>query len=173
MKTSVFIATSLDGFIAREDGGIDWLPAFGEEDYGYQAFFDSVDVLVMGRNTYELARGFGAWPYGDTPVVVLSHRGVEIPAELTATVECLAAPPGEVLERLAARGLRHAYIDGGKTIQGFLSEGLIHELTLTRVPVLLGRGIPLFGPLAGDVHLEHLETRSYPDGLVQSRYRIA
>ncbi|ACL74249.1 dihydrofolate reductase family protein [Thioalkalivibrio sulfidiphilus] len=173
MRASVFIATSLDGFIAREDGGIDWLPAFGKEDYGYQAFFDSVDVLVMGRNTYELARGFGAWPYGDTPVVVLSHRGVEIPPDLAATVECLAAPPGEVLERLAARGLRHAYIDGGKTIQGFLSEGLIDELTLTRVPVLLGRGIPLFGPLAGDVYLEHLETRSYPDGLVQSRYRIA
>lgn len=172
MRASVFIATSLDGFIAREDGGIDWLPAGGDEDYGYQAFFDSVDTLVMGRNTFELARSFGPWSYGDKAVVVLSRRGVQIPPELAATVECLAASPPELLERLAARGARHAYIDGGKTIQGFLAEGLIHELTLTRVPVLLGRGIPLFGPLAHDVRLEHLQTRSYPDGLVQSRYRI-
>jgi dihydrofolate reductase len=176
MKASVYIATSLDGFIARENGGIDWLEstqvASGNEDYGYKAFMESVDVLVMGRNTFELVLTFGEWPYGDKPVVVLSSRGVTIPDRLPKTVEGMTGTPLQVAQQLAARGWAHAYIDGGKTIQAFLNAGLIQEMIVTRIPILIGRGIPLFGPTTADVPLEHVETRSYPTGVVQSRYRV-
>ena len=173
MKVSVFIGTSVDGFIAREDGAIDWLTAFESgEDYGYAEFFASVDALVMGRHTYESVLTFPEWPYGDKRVVVLSSRPVEIPAHLSATVELMSAPPREVVRRLAERGFRHLYVDGGRTIQAFLRDGLIDELIITRVPILIGRGIPLFGPLPGDTGLRHLETRSFANGLVQSRYEV-
>jgi dihydrofolate reductase len=175
MRATVYCATSLDGFIAREDGGIDWLPTSegtGEqEDYGYQAFFASVDALVMGRNTYELVRGFGAWPYGDKRVVVLTNRHLELSPEQAETVEVMAGPPLEIVDRLAARGATHLYVDGGKAVQGFLAAGLIDRLILTRVPILLGRGIPLFGPLPHDLAWEHVGTRSFANGLVQSEYR--
>ncbi|GJL60984.1 MAG: deaminase reductase [Nitrospirales bacterium] len=172
---TVFIAISLDGFIAREDGGIDWLPGVGEdgtEDYGYHEFIDSVDAIVMGRNSYEMALSFGAWPYGKKPVVVLSSRTVAIGQDIARTVESMHAPPHEVVQRLAGRGWRHLYIDGGKTIQGFLREDLIHRLIITTVPILLGTGIPLFGPLSREIHLQHLETRPFANGLVQSHYEV-
>lgn len=176
MKATVYIATSVDGFIARANGAIDWLPGGGategSEDYGYQAFMDSIDAIVMGRNTFALALCFGSWPYGDKPVVVLSSRGVDIPADIAGTVESMSAPPREVVRRLAERGYRHLYIDGGRTIQGFLAESLIHRLILTKVPVLIGKGIPLFGPLRADVRLRHIETRQFDDGLVQSAYEV-
>lgn len=176
MKCSVFIATSLDGFIARLNGGLDWLPeaggTFGSEDYGYRAFFDSVDALVMGRNTYELARLFKEWPYCGKPVVVLSSQYPGTLTRLMEGADGISASPAALVALLAGRGARHLYVDGGKTIQGFLDAGLIHELTITRVPVLLGEGIPLFGRLARDIRLDHLETRSYANGLVQSRYRV-
>lgn len=175
MNASVFIATSLDGFIAREDGAIDWLPQPSDtgEDYGYQAFMDTVDVLVMGRHTYETVLSFGAWPYPETPVVVLSHRPLGIPEPLTGSVERMEGSPRIIVQRLADRGLTHAYVDGGRTIQGFLADGLIQRLTITTVPVLLGEGIPLFGPLPHDVPLQHLDTRAFPNGLVQHRYAVA
>jgi dihydrofolate reductase len=171
MKTTVYIATSVDGFIARENGGIDWLPG-GGEDYGYQEFIDSVDAIVMGRNTYELVLSFGSWPYGEKPVIILSSRQVDIPDDIARTVESMSAPPREVVMRLTERGFRHLYIDGGKTIQKFLSEGLIHRLIITKVPILIGTGIPLFGPLPHDVRLHHLETRQFENGLVQSKYEV-
>lgn len=176
MRLSVYIATSLDGFIARKDGGIDWLPT-GEsaagEDYGYSAFMQSVDVLVMGRNTYELVRSFGGeWPY-TKPVIVLSSRKLDIPADLAPAVAQLAGEPDDVVSQLAARGFTHLYIDGGVTIQRFLRAGLIDQLILTRIPVLIGSGIPLFGELEADVQLTHLETNAYANGLVQSRYAVA
>lgn len=174
MEATVYIATSLDGFIARDNGAIDWLPVGGDpgEDYGFREFFDSVDALVMGRNTYELVLTFGGWPYGDKPVVVLTSRSLEIPEAHRGRVEVMAAPPREVVRRLEERGLRRLYVDGGKTVQGFLAEGLIQRLIITRIPVLIGRGIPLFGPLPQDIHLRHVETRQYPSGLVQSEYQI-
>ena len=185
MKASVYIATSLDGFIARENGALDWLPGADggggdgpgdgpgdSEDYGYHAFMATVDAIVMGRHTYETVRGFGDWPY-DMPVVVLSSRPVDIPTELKQSVEAMAGAPKEVFYRLADRGFEHLYVDGGATIQRFLRAGLIGRLTVTRVPVLLGSGIPLFGPLDRDIHLRHVETKSYASGLVQSIYDTA
>lgn len=175
--SSVFIATSLDGFIARPDGSIDWLlqattrvPA--GEDCGYQAFMDTVDVLVMGRKTFEQALSFDPWPYAGKPVVVLSQRGVEVPTALCHEVSTSAEAPAALLARLSATGARKLYIDGGQTIQRFLRAGLIDELTITVIPVLLGAGRPLFGPLDADVTLTHVETRAYPFGFVQHHYRV-
>lgn len=177
MKASVFIATSLDGFIARENGDLDWLPGVGAgeggEDYGYKAFMGTVDVLVMGRNTYEKVLTFGDWPYGDKPVVVLSSRSLRIPSHLVRTVEAMSCSPSEVISRLSARNAKYLYIDGGKTIQGFLNAGLIRRFIITRIPILLGGGIPLFGPLTRDIKLRHIETRYFSNGLVQSTYEIA
>ena len=174
--TSVFIATSLDGFIARPDGSIDWLlqantliPA--GEDCGYQAFMDTVDGLVMGRKTFEQAQGFDPWPYTGKPVVVLSHQEVAVPAALRDSVSVSSESPADLLARLSSAGARRLYIDGGQTIQGFLRAGLIDEIIITVIPVLLGNGIPLFGPLDADVALTHVETRAYPFAFVQSHYR--
>jgi dihydrofolate reductase len=176
IKASVFIATSVDGFIARPDGGLDWLPEPGgdadDEDYGYQAFIDSVDAIVMGRNTFESVLGFDSWPYGAMRVVVLSSRPVEIPEAIADTVESMTASPREVLRRLAARGMAHIYVDGGRTIQGFLRAGLIQRMIITRIPILIGRGIPLFGPLERDVRVRPTATCQFPNGLVQIRYEV-
>lgn len=173
MKAVVYIAVSLDGFIARRDGSLDWLPgADGSaegEDYGFGAFMETVDALVMGRRTYEKVLTFGEWPYR-VPVVVLSSQPPEGPASQRPGVEWMSCPPGEVIERLSARGAELLYIDGGVTIQRFLDAGLIDRLILTRVPVLIGNGIPLFGPLRKDIPLRHVETRSFATGLVQSVY---
>ena len=177
IKASVFIATSLDGFIARTNGDLDWLTgaesAPTEQDYGYQEFMDTVDTVVLGRNTFELVSSFDAWPYGGKRVVVLSSRPNAIPPHLADDVEWLSLPPRRLVERLDVRGASHLYVDGGKTIQGFLKAGLIDELTITRVPILIGAGIPLFGPLGHDVRLAHTATRYFENGFVQSKYRVA
>jgi dihydrofolate reductase len=171
MNASVFVGASVDGFIARPNGGLDWLPAGGGEEHGYEAFMASVDALVIGRNTYETVLGFDAWPYGEKPVFVLSTRPLP-PAPAGAVVEHMAGEPADIVSRLAARGFRHAYVDGGITIQRFLRAGLIQRLIVTRVPVLIGSGIPLFGELPRDVLLRHVATRQYPSGLVQSEYVV-
>lgn len=179
MIAGVFIGISLDGFIAREDGAIDWLTAAGDpttgqgEDYGYQAFFDSVDAVVMGRNTYELVLGFGgAWPYGKKPIIVLTTRSFEIPPRIADTVETMSAPPEEVVRRLEERGMERLYVDGGRTIQAFLAAGLIRRMIISRLPVLIGTGIPLFGPVPADIRLRHVDTRTYAGGIVQSEYEV-
>jgi dihydrofolate reductase len=172
MRASVFIATSLDGFIARVDGGLDWLPPGGGEEHGYDAFMATVDALVIGRKTFETVLTFDAWPYGEKPVVVLSTRPLA-PAHPGAVVERMSGPPVEIVAQLDARGVRHVYVDGGITIQRFLQAGLIQRLTITRIPVLLGAGIPLFGPLQSDLLLRHVATRQYASGLVQSEYEVA
>lgn len=177
MKCSVFIATSLDGFIARTNGDLDWLPGSdgvaGGEDYGFSDFFASIDTLVMGRNTYELALTFKEWPYHGKNVVVLSRGFPAAPKHLAEGVTGTSASPAELVQRLAASGSRHVYVDGGKTIQSFLRANLINEMTITRIPVLLGEGISLFGPLAQDVHLAHVSTRAFDSGFVQTRYQVA
>ena len=173
-RCSIFIATSLDGFIARPNGDLDWLDRANAtvpegEDCGYQAFMDTVDILVMGRHTYEKVRTFGAWPY-EKPVVVLSSRPVDIPPEIDATRS--DESPRALHDRLSAAGAQRLYIDGGFTIQRFLSADLITDLTITIIPVLLGQGVPLFGPLSQDLSLTHRETLSYPFGFVQLKYEI-
>ena len=176
-RARAFIATSADGFIAREDGAIDWLErahagAPAGEDFGYRAFFDSVDALVMGRHSFELVRGFEPWPYGDKPLVVLTRQGVEVPPALRERVSTSAEAPRALLERLGATGLRSVYVDGGLTVQSFLREGLVDELIVTTVPVLIGRGRPLFGPLLSDAALVLVDSRAYPGGCVQNRWRV-
>jgi dihydrofolate reductase len=172
---TVYIATSLDGFIAREDGGLDWLPPIegsGEGDYGYREFFDSVDALLMGRNTYDVVRAFDKWHYGTKPVIVLTHRPLDKPKSPAANIQAMSGTPPKIFARLASQGARHVYIDGGRVIQQFLAAGLIRRLIITRIPILLGRGIPLFGPIPQDIPLRHVRTQSYPSGLVQSEYSI-
>ena len=144
-----------------------------EQDYGYHAFMDTVDTIVMGRNTFELALTFDPWPYSGKKVVVLSSRSPAVPPHLMDSVEWLSLSPQHLVERLTAQGATHLYIDGGKTIQGFLNADLINELIITRVPILIGTGVPLFGPLNHDIKLTHLETRQFENGFVQSTYRVA
>jgi dihydrofolate reductase len=173
MTVSVFIGTSVDGFIARPNGDLDFLPEGGGEPHGYNEFIASVDAIVIGRNTFEKVLTLGPWPYGDKRVVVLSSRPIDLSAASGGLVEQMAGSPAEIVSRLAASGAHHLYIDGGITIQRFLCAGLIQRLIITRVPVLIGDGIPLFGTLPRDVRLRHVATRNYPSGLVQSEYHIA
>ena len=172
MKASVFIGTSLDGFIARADGTLDFLPPGGGEPHGYDEFMATVDALVIGRKTFETVLGFTTWPYGEKPVFVLSTKTLA-PAPLGAVVEHMSGEPSEIVAQLAARGIQHIYVDGGITIQRFLQAGLIQSLIITRVPVLIGDGIPLFGALPSDIVLKHVATRQYRSGLVQSEYVVA
>ncbi len=172
MKLSVFCGVSVDGFLARPDHGLDFLDAGGQEPHGYEEFFSSVDVVVIGRRTFEVVRGFGGWYYGKKPVVVLSSGALDFSSIQGGVVEQRSGEPAEIVKQLAARGFQHAYIDGGVTIQGFLAAGLIDRLVVTRVPVLIGEGIPLFGRVPRDIVLRHVETRTYQGGLVQSEYEI-
>jgi len=171
MKASVFIGTSLDGFIARPNGEFDFLPAGGGEPHGYEEFMATVDALVIGRKTFETVLAFDTWPYGKKPVFVLSTHPLAA-APGGALVEHMSGDPIEIVSQLAARGIQHIYVDGGITIQRFLRAGLIQRLIITRVPVLIGAGIPLFGALERDLALTHVATRQYPSGLVQSEYAI-
>jgi dihydrofolate reductase len=171
MLATVFCGVSVDGFIARPDGGIDWLPQV-TEDHGYTELMATVDALVIGRGTYETVLGFAEWPYGRTPVIVLSTRALDLSAHRGYPVEQMGGEPAEIVARLAARGMKHIYVDGGITIQRFLRAGMIQRLIVTRVPVLIGQGIPLFGPLDADVPLRHVRTRDFPSGLVQTEYLI-
>ena len=172
MTVSVFIGTSLDGFIARPNDDLDFLPEGGGEPHGYDEFMASVDALVIGRKTFEKVLTFEAWPYGDKRVVVLSSRPVDLSRAVGGVVEQMAGPEAEIVSQLAASGAHHLYIDGGITIQRFLRAGLIQRLIITRVPVLIGDGVPLFGSLQHDIRLRHVATRHYPSGLVQSEYHV-
>lgn len=172
VKASVFVGTSLDGFIARANGDLDFLPPGGGEPHGYEEFIATVDALVIGRKTFETVLTFDTWPYGDKPVFALS-TSMLAPAPLGAVVEHMSGDPKEIASQLDARGIRHVYVDGGITIQRFLQAGLIERLIITRVPVLIGNGIPLFGTLPRDIRLSHVATRHYPSGLVQSEYLVA
>jgi dihydrofolate reductase len=171
MRVSVFVGTSLDGFIARADGALDWLPE-EPEPHGYDEFFASVDTIVIGRKTFETVLGFGVWPYTDKRVVVLSSKPLELPVVASGTVQQMSGSPAEIVKKLTDQGAQHLYLDGGITIQRFLRAGLVDRLVITRVPVLIGSGIPLFGSLEGDVRLRHVATRHYPSGLVQSEYEV-
>ena len=171
MKASVFVGTSLDGFIARPNGVLDFLPPGGGEPHGYDEFMATIDALVIGRKTFEKVLAFDERPYAGKRVFVLSTRRLA-PAPRGAVVTRMSGDPRTIVTRLAARGIRHIYVDGGMTIQRFLRAGLIQRLTVTRVPVLIGQGIPLFGPLESDIRLTHVATQEYASGLVKSEYLI-
>ncbi len=171
MNATVFVGTSVDGFIARANGELDWLPPDGGEPHGYDEFIATVDAVVMGRNTYDIVLAFDTWPYGEKPVFVLSTRALA-PAPAGAAVEHLSGEPAEIVAQLAERGIQHIYVDGGITIQRFLRAGVIQRLIITRVPVLIGEGIPLFGVTGRDIALKHIATRQYASGLVQSEYEV-
>ena len=175
VTTHVFLAVSLDGYIARQDGDIDWLLQRDDptEDHGYAAFIADKDWIVMGRGSYEKALTFDQWPY-DRPVLVLSRQlsDIAIPEALKGKVQLSSRTPGEVLADLALQNAHRVYLDGGLVIQSFLREGLVADMIITTVPVLLGAGKPLFGSLTRDIDLTLLSSRSFPSGLVQSHYRL-
>jgi dihydrofolate reductase len=172
MKLSVFIGTSLDGFIARPDGSFGFLPEGGGEPHGYNEFIATVDAIVIGRKTFETVLAMDPWPYGDKRVVVLSSQPIDFSTVRGGKVEQMSGSPEDIVSQLTATGAHHAYIDGGITIQRFLRASLIQHITITRVPVLIGQGIPLFASLPHDILLRHIATKSYPSGLVSSEYLV-
>jgi dihydrofolate reductase len=171
----VFIAASLDGFIARPNGDIDWLEGWPDvgRDYGYGEFIAPIDGLVMGRGSYEKVLTFPSWPYAK-PVVVLSRtlRQDDVRSDLAGKVRISRSEPGQVVAELGREGWKRVYVDGGRVIQAFLRDGLIEDLIVTRIPILLGAGLPLFGLLQQDVRLRHVRTTAYESGFVQSHYVV-
>lgn len=172
----VFIATSIDGYIARSDGDIDWLLSRDDpaEDHGYADFIADKAMIVMGRGTYEKALSFDAWAY-DRPVLVLSKQlaGTPVPDALQGKLRFSSLSPAETMDELAHQGVGKVYVDGGQLVQSFLRAGLITDIVLTTVPVLIGAGKPLFGALPRDIDLALLSCRSFPSGLVQSTYLVS
>lgn len=184
MKCSVFIASSVDGYIATSDGGVDWLDSTGkadapmgaDADMGFEDFIASVDCLIMGRNTLEKLSSFELepeqWPYGDLPILALSLTRNKAPGNLEGMVEMVNSEILDLVTRLESDGFQHAYIDGGATITSFLNRGLINEMTITYAPVLLGEGIPLFGKLSRPVKLKNIRTVTYPNEFFQIKYEV-
>lgn len=173
MANIVYIATSLDGYIAKPDGGIDWLmeiPNPDHSDYGFADFMNRVDGVLMGRKTYEIVMDFDEWAY-TRPVFVLTETLDVLPGKWAHKAEIIKGEPKAILETLAGCGINNLYIDGGKTIQNFLSLDLIDEMVITKIPILLGNGIPLFTINNSELKFEHIETDVYYGGLVKSRYQ--
>lgn len=170
----IYIAQSLDGYIAGPNGELDWLASIDNpegDDFGFAGFMAGIDAIVMGRNTFEKVQSFGNWPY-EKPVFVLSHDLTRVPAALDGKVSLMQGNPTEVEGELKRQGFHRLYIDGGQTIQQFLRAGLINELIVTTIPVLLGKGIPLFGSLDESIKLELLHSQTLLGQLVMSRYRL-
>jgi dihydrofolate reductase len=173
MKLSVFCGVSVDGFLARPDDALDFLHTGEQEPHGFNEFLASVDVVVIGRRTFEVVMKLGHVAlYGKRPIVVLSSRALDFSSVKSAKIQKMSGEPNDIVKQLRSFGFKHAYIDGGLTIQRFLAAGCIDRLVITRVPVLIGAGIPLFGPLPRDIGLRHVATHSYKGGLVQSEYEI-
>jgi dihydrofolate reductase len=167
-RCSVYIATSLDGFIARPDGGLDWLAVVERpgEDYGYKSFFDTIDTLVIGRKTYDTVLGFEKWPYEDKRCVVVTHNAPS--ARFSETF--YSGPLAALVDGLGVRGARRIYVDGGALIRGFFAEGLIDDVTLSVIPILLGAGVALFGGV--EQRMTFVASKSFPSGLVQLSYKV-
>ncbi len=176
MPCLVYIATSLDGYIAADDGDLSWLDASPPPegvDFGWAAFNERVDAILMGRGTYEAVHGMNLdeWPY-ELPVFVASTSLSSVPDEYEGKVELITGTPEQLVQLMAERGHNSIYVDGGVLITSFLNAGLIDELTITRVPMLLGSGFPLFGALDSPIQLEHVSTQSWSNGFAQSTYRL-
>lgn len=183
MKCSVYIATSADGYIATPDGGVDWLHTagnleadMGSEDMGFQSFIDSVDCMIIGRKCMEMISSMNLtseqWPYGDVRIVVLSNTVKEPPENLSGKIEMYSGDIQELIIKLESSGFKHAYIDGGSTITSFINLELINEMTITKAPVLLGEGIPLFGKINKSVKLEKAKVSAFPNDFIQVKYSV-
>jgi dihydrofolate reductase len=174
MSNIVYIAASIDGYIAREDGSIDWLmelPNPNSSDYGFSAFLERIDGIIMGRNTFETVLGFKEWPYPKTmPIFVLSNTLNELPGKLPVKLEIVRGELKRIIELLKEKKINDLYIDGGKKIQSFLKEDLIDEMIITRIHILLGSGIPLFDKNNLELEFEHIETKVHNNMLVRSRH---
>jgi dihydrofolate reductase len=179
VKVSVFIGTSLDGFIAREDGDISWLDSANKkatpgEDFGFNSFLESVDLIVMGRKTFEQVITFNDWSYKDTKMIVLTSNDIEIPEKLKKTVTTSNTLSSvQLIKELSDQPINHIYVDGGTVIQDFLSTGLVDEITVTIVPILIGNGKPFSRLLPSDLYLQHLKTTVYDFGFVQNKYKVS
>lgn len=172
MTNYVYIATSLDGYIATSDGGVEWLneiPNPEQSDFGFSEFISGIDAILMGRETFEKVLSFGSWPY-EKPVFVLTNSLSVIPTDLADKAHIVNGDLRKLVRQLNKQGYKNLYIDGGKTIQNFLEDDLIDEIIIIRVPILLGNGIPLFGVLTKEKRFSHKQTKTYNNGLVQSYY---
>ena len=173
MKNSIFIGTSLDGYIADKYGGLDYLHAIPNptnDDMGYHSFISSIDAIIMGRTTFETVCSFdGEWPY-QVPVFVLSNTLTEIPAAQKGKAYLAKGLLTEVLAEIRNQEFQNLYVDGGKTIQSFLQEDLIDEMIITSIPILLGGGFSLFGELTSPMLFKCVETKILVDAIVQSRF---
>ncbi len=171
-RVSVYIAISLDNFIARDDGALDWLADVqdaGGGDYGYADFMGTIDAVVLGRETYDAVRTFDTWPFTGKHVVVLTNRAFT-PAFGEAAYAGALAP---LMQQLGEEGVMRVYLDGGATIRQGLDEGLVDDMTLSVVPILLGTGRPLFSRGSPSTHWRLLHAESFPTGLVQLHYERA
>ena len=183
MKCSVYIATSVDGYIATPDGGVDWLHTagnleadMGSEDMGFKSFMNSVDCMIMGRKCMEMISSMNLtpeqWPYGDVRIVVLSNTVKEPPENLRGKIEMHSSDIQDLIIKLENSGFKHAYIDGGSTITSFINLKLIDEMIITKAPVLLGEGIPLFGKINKSVKLENAKASAFPNDFIQVKYSV-
>jgi len=171
MKTLVYIGTSLDGFIARKDGDIEWLVQFANEEaiQAYKEFINKIDAIIIGRGTFEKVLSLPTWPY-EKEVFVLSTSITQVPDIKKEKVAVLSMRPRELLKYLSDKGFSSIYVDGGKVIQDYLKEDLVDELIISKAPIILGSGIPLFNYLDNELQFEHIRTKVQSNGLVRSYY---
>lgn len=169
-KISIYIASSIDGYIARKDGNLDWLHYghTGDEDYGFKKFTSTIDAVIMGKNTYEVVSSFDEWAYKNKRVIVLSNTLTEVRKE----AELFSGKLTELLAKLHAENVKHIWVDGGITASKFLEAGLVDDLTISIIAMILGSGIPLFSTMNQERRCHLVSTQSYPSGLVQLKYKI-
>jgi dihydrofolate reductase len=169
-KISIYIATSIDGYIARKDGSLDWLDRVGgfDEDYGFQKLLDSIDAVILGRNTYEIAASVPNWPYKGKRINVLSNRLQTVREE----AELFRGDLTQLASQLHLDGIKHIWIDGGVTISQFLELQMVDLMTLSVIPVILGTGMPLFSAIGKELPCRLISSQSYPSGLVQLNYEM-
>lgn len=184
MMCSVYIATSIDGYIATDEGNIDWLHTSGDQnidinqnsDMGFNEFISSIDCIVMGRKCMEMISSFNLtpdqWPYGNTKIYALSNSMKQAPENVRDKVEMYSGDIQELVDKLENDGYKHAYIDGGMTITSFLNKKLINKIIITKAPIILGRGIPLFGKLDKSIILANSKATILPNNFIQVEYSV-